>query len=133
MRLIVCILTLCILWSACKKENNNDDALRIPEGAYAGTFTRTGMSTAHVTINFGQNAYDGESDTDKYPAICHGSFNLSGNLIVFADSCAWTANFDWSLILNGTYSISFQDDGIIRIWRTSGNITDEYLLRKLQR
>lgn len=132
MKLIVCVIALSVILGACKKNNENDLPRRI-DGSYSGTFNRTGMDTADVKLSFGENLYEGQSDMEKYPAICRGSFNLSQNLIVFADSCTWTANFDWTLILNGTYNISFQDNDAIRIWRTNGNITDEYLLRRMFR
>ena len=132
MRLIACILALATLLSACKKENEENDA-RIPNGVYAGTFSRTGMATVHVNIEFEANTFEGQSDTDKYPAICHGTYNISDNRVIFTDLCTWTADFDWSLILNGTYDISFREDGVIRIRRTTGTLTDEYLLQKLQR
>ncbi|MET0393431.1 MAG: hypothetical protein ABW019_09835 [Chitinophagaceae bacterium] len=132
MRLIACILVLCTLLSACKKENDENPP-QIPAGVYAGTFSRTGMETVQVKIEFEANTYEGQSDTDKYPAICHGSYSLSNDRVIFTDVCTWTADFDWSLILNGTYTISFQDDGWVRIWRISGSVTDEYLLRKLER
>lgn len=132
MRLIACILALCTLLSACKKEND-ETAPQIPAGVYAGTFSRTGMETVNVKIEFEANTYEGQSDTGKYPAICHGTYQLSDNRVIFTDLCTWTADFDWSLILNGTYNITLQDGAQVRIWRTNGAVTDEYLLQKLQR
>lgn len=129
MRLIICALVLLAILASCKKDNESDSARPI-DGGYSGTFTRTGMDTARVTLSLGENLYEGQSNTERYPAICRGSFELSQNVIVFADSCTWTANFDWTLILNGTYNISFLNDNGIRIWRTNGDITDEYLLKR---
>ncbi|HEX2628716.1 MAG TPA: hypothetical protein VHM26_06890, partial [Chitinophagaceae bacterium] len=97
-----------------------------------GTFTRTGMDTASVNILFDGTNFSGSSDRVNYPAICHGSFDLNDNLIRFNDSCAWTANFDWSLILSGQYNISYNDRGV-RIWKTNGTVTDEYLLNRVVR
>lgn len=135
MRRIASIIILATLWLSCKKEESNESGTpRQINGVYAGTFVRTGMDTASVMLTFQHNTFQGESDTDKYPAICHGSFTTGSNSIVLVDSCAWTANFDWSLILNGTYNIAFQDnDNAIRIWRTNGAVTDEYMLRRVVR
>ena len=94
-----------------------------------GLFTRTGMDTSRVSIFFDQNRFEGQSTQVNYPAICRGTFELDENTVTFVDSCAWTANFDWSLILSGTYNINFSD-GTVRIWKTNGAVTDEYLLRQ---
>lgn len=92
------------------------------------------MDTANVAITLGNNHFEGQSDRDQYPAICRGSYATSASTIAFVDSCTWTANFDWSLILNGTYNISQGNEGnTIRIWRTNGTITDEYLLGRVSR
>lgn len=135
MRFLVPILALTllvvILIAACKKDNTD-----IPadfDGMYSGTFHRTGMDTADVTLTFSENTFQGQSSREKYPAICHGSFDAEQGLISFVDSCTWTADFDWSLILNGAYTLSFRSDESIRIWRTNGTVTDEYILRKRSR
>jgi hypothetical protein len=131
MKLFVSILALTLLFAACQKDNDKDaPALG---GLYSGTFNRTGMDTSNVSLDFSANLFEGTSDQAKYPAICNGSFEANESTIVFTDSCSWTADFDWSLILNGTYNLSYQDDNRIRIWKTNGTVTDEYLLRKVVR
>lgn len=114
---------------ACDKSDGASFSL---SGRYMGSFSRTGMDTSSVTVNFSGNRFDGQSDQLHYPAICRGSFDLDENTIQFTDSCSWTANFDWSLILSGQYSISY-NDGTVRIWKTNGTVTDEYLLRQVIR
>jgi hypothetical protein len=131
MRFIVPILALSLIFLACQKDNDPESVEF--EGLYSGTFSRTGMDTSNVTIEFLNNTYNGRSDREKYPAICRGSYEADENSIVFRDSCTWTADFDWSLILNGTYSLSLQSDNNIRIWKTNGTVTDEYLLRRVVR
>ncbi len=111
---------------ACEKSASDDQVL---SGRYLGIFSRTGMDTSQVSLFFDLNHFEGFSSNNYYPAICAGNFELSAGQISFADTCAWTANFDWSLILSGDYNIQFTD-GIVRIWKTSGGITDEYLLRQ---
>lgn len=124
-KLLFIIATACI-FIACDKTETDSHSLN---GRYTGIFSRTGMDTSQVSLVFSGSRFDGESDESRYPAICHGSFKLSDQMIHFTDSCAWTANFDWSLILSGKFNISFSD-GTVRIWKTNGNITDEYLLRQ---
>lgn len=128
MRLLVPILALTLIIAACQKDN--DAVIANFDGMYSGTFHRTGMDTTEVTLSFSQTIFEGESSREKYPAICRGSFEIEDNIISFADSCTWTADFDWSLILNGTYNFSFRSDNTLRLWRTNGTVTDEYILRK---
>jgi hypothetical protein len=132
MKLYFITLSLILLTLSCKK-NNNAPAGHNLSGSYSGIFYRTGMDTAGVVINFNGNNFDGQSNRPKYPAICRGSFDLDATTINFIDSCQWTADFDWSLILNGNYNIDFKNDGTVRIWKTNGYITDEYSLTRLIR
>ncbi len=122
-----------VLLIACDKDESvtTSESFNL-EGRYLGTFHRTGMDTAEVTILLRDSHFEGSSDTPKYPAICGGSFNVQGSMINFTDSCSWTADFDWSLILSGTFNLQI-NDGTVKIWRTNGAITDEYLLRKAVR
>lgn len=128
-RMITCLIALTVFFS-CKK--NDDENRGIPEGMYIGIFHRTGMDTAAVTLTLDGNNYNGQSDMPKYPGICHGSYEFDDNTIRFTDSCSWTANFDWTLILNGSYSLS-RNNNEFRFSRTNGNVTDEYILKKAQR
>jgi hypothetical protein len=128
-RLVAIMTAAAITLTACDKSDSTSFSLN---GRYMGTFSRSGMDTVGVSILFDENNFDGSSERVNYPAICHGSFDLNDNLIRFNDSCAWTANFDWSLILSGQYNISY-NDGNVRIWKTNGAVTDEYLLRQVTR
>jgi hypothetical protein len=127
--MITCLLALSVFF-ACRKDD--DDDMTLAEGMYIGTFTRTGMDTASVSLTLTGNQFNGQSDMAKYPGICHGSYAINDNTISFSDSCAWTANFDWSLILNGAYSLS-RNNNTLKFSRTNGNITDEYNLSRIVR
>lgn len=132
MKLFVSILAFSMLLLACQKDNAEDSISF--DGVFVGTFNRTGMDTSEVNIEFSANRFWGESDQAKYPAICGGSYETNNSTIVFSDSCTWTADFDWSLILNGTYNFSYNNsENTMRIWRTNGTVTDEYFLRRLVR
>ena len=119
-------VVLAILFYSCEKTESASYSLG---GTYMGMFSRTGMDTTQVSLFFDQNRFNGKSSRANYPAVCAGTFLLEDNTIQFRDTCAWTANFDWSLILSGSYNISISD-GTVRIWKTNGAITDEYLLRQ---
>ena len=116
---------------ACNKNDDNDD-MTLSEGMYIGTFHRTGMDTSVVTLTLDGNKFNGQSDRKLYPAICSGTYEYYENTIRFTDSCTWTANFDWTLILNGPYSVTRKNNEL-RFSRTVGNIIDEYVLTKTPR
>jgi hypothetical protein len=132
MKALALIIIASLLLAACEKNKDQENAVQL-NGSYFGTFSRTGMDTANVMFQFQENTFQGSSNKIKYPALCHGSFDLDQRSIYVVDSCSWTADFDWTLILNGSYNISFANDLEVRIWRTNGNVTDEYLLRKIVR
>ena len=102
-------------------------------GKFLGTFHRTGGETSNVSILFTGNLFEGESDKMKYPAICRGTFSVdhANDRITFDNTCAWTADFDWTLILDGEYQFDVNEDQSLSIHRTNGNITDEYKLYRV--
>ena len=132
MKAFALILISCFVFAGCEKSKDQETPVQL-DGAWFGTFSRTGMDTANVMFQFQDNTFQGSSSKTKYPAICHGSFDIDQHSIYLIDSCTWTADFDWTLILNGTYNFSQTSDLEVRIWRTNGNVTDEYILRKIVR
>jgi hypothetical protein len=136
MRQVFFLLGSVLFLAACEKsdsdDNNPPDATIY--GRYTGTFSRTGMDTTNVQIGLlSTNKFEGTSDRPNYPAICGGNFTFDGNILAVNDTCSWTANFDWSLIFDGNYNVSFTGQNTVRLWRTTGSVTDEYLLRKMVR
>ena len=128
MKSILIGISLLSILIACDKSESPTESYQL-EGRYLGTFHRTGMDTSDVSILFRDGQFEGASDVNRYPAICNGSFALQGSMINFKDNCSWTADFDWSLILTGTFNFEV-NDGTVRIWKTNGAVTDEYSLRK---
>ena len=130
MRRILLLLS-CITLLSCQKDDKENGTFHL-EGTYAGTFHRTGMDSVTVQINFENKKFKGFSERTHYPSICGGSFSLDGASIVFSDSCTWTADFDWTLILDGRYSFNVSGDQLI-ITKTNNALTDEYILRRIVR
>lgn len=84
----------------------------------------------NVTLTFSDQHFNGQSNMSRYPAICNGTFQLSGDSIQFNNACVFTADFDWTLILSGRYDIYTIEDQLI-ITRTYNNqVKDVYNLRK---
>ena len=104
----------------------------IQDGTYMGQFVRSSplarYAAANVTLKIAGDRFSGKSDKPNYPAICEGTFKVSRNSIEFLDECSWTANFDWTYILKGTFDLNF-NDGKLEMTRTIGDNTDHYSLK----
>jgi hypothetical protein len=124
------MVTICFF--SCQKENGEIDGQEL-SGRFKGTFNRSSSTeTAQVNITFKSDmTYEGTGGPSNYPAICGGTFQRNGNKLAVKDTCAWTANFDWSLIFDGNYSVEFTGENTVRIWRTLRNLTDEYRLTRI--
>lgn len=135
MKRVVLLLGIAITFFACQKENDDNDAVEPTiYGRYTGTFHRTGMDTAEIELSLlSDNRFEGSSSKVTYPAICSGDFTFDGNTLSVNDTCTWAANFDWTLIFDGTYNVSFNGENSLRIWRTNGTFTDEYQLSRFVR
>lgn len=114
-RTSVILLVILGLMSAC--EHNDIGPAELKNGTYAGIFYRTSPTAdgmvSHVTLTLENGTYTGQSDIPRYPAICRGSYVISDQNIEFTNECPWTAEFDWTFILSGTYTISRSDNQII--------------------
>ena len=135
MKYAAILILFAVLLSACEKDddNNTSNESELPYGLYRGTFHRTGMDTANVSLNIQANYFEGSSEAGRfYPAICRGSYTIDRNGIQFQDSCAWQANFDWTLILNGRFELS-KNGNEVRLKRENGRSTDEYQLTRMAR
>lgn len=111
-----------------------DDRLNVGSlnGRYEGIFFRTAPAANHqtsdVTLVFKGDTFEGSGNITKYPAICHGTYTLTGDVIEFNNLCVWTAEFDWSYILSGKFIISREGNEIIMIRTYSGGVYDTYKL-----
>ena len=112
---LIVMIALLLGLSSCEKTKNTSTA--IPDGTYFGTFQRTGPGAdgqiANVSLTFHSGVWFGESDLANYPALCRGTYEVEGNKLIIKDDCLWTAQFDWSFILNGEYSIEMDSDSLI--------------------
>jgi len=135
-RVLLSVVIFSILGVSCESDHQN--ATEIPIGIYSGTFQRQlafgGGEIANVSITFSENTWTGQSDIAKYPALCHGTFSLDKSKIIFTNECAWTAEFDWSLILGGTYDFTLNGKQLVITKGYSGpstdTWTDKYILTK---
>lgn len=119
---------------SCSKKMDTFPEPTIYSGTYAGTFQRQTLTSSvpsQVSITFSTGGYwSGASATYRYPALCGGTFQVMGNQVDFTDTCGWTADFDWTLILNGTYEMSQYDDTLVLTRQQANNTVDIYKLKK---
>ena len=120
---ILFLLTVLIITFSCNKDNENVEPNL--EGQYIGTFERNG-NTSNVELDLNNGEYSGESEIVKFPAICNGNYIVSNNSIEFENQCFWTAEFDWTLILNENWNYTFENN-ILTMIKSNG---DKYILTK---
>ncbi len=118
--------------ASCKKSEPVSPTL---SGSYLGIFTRAvggSDSSSKVSIHFSGNTFTGTSDHDKFPAICQGTYRLTEDSISFQNMCFFTADFDWTLILSGSYQYRRQGDSLwfVRSWGDFIYEADFYILKK---
>lgn len=137
------LLLFPILLLYCTPYNSTDDLLEaepsdnLIEGVYNGSFIRSTVNVrftaSEVTITLKDGKFEGTSSTEKYPAICRGTYEISGSEVIFKNDCAWTAEFDWRYILSGAFDYSFEDNGTLRVRRAyndDSSTVDSYILTK---
>jgi hypothetical protein len=103
-KVIICCTVLLML--SCKKEKT----FNIPDGTYQGTFERQTPAgsgeISNVSITFSSGKWSGQSQYPKYPALCRGTYTDSKDAVTFTNECAWTADFDATLVLGNDYSMT---------------------------
>jgi hypothetical protein len=119
------IFLLCCLLSCGK---SGDDIVFL-EGTYIGYFHHNHADTTRVTLRFLGNHFEGESTDSRHPALCRGSVEQDEATLRFRDSCNRHFSPGATLVLNGPYNYEFNNDGTLRIWRSSESALDEYILR----
>ena len=113
--------------TSCEKSHID----KISDGVYTGTFQRQlafgGGDTANVTLTFSSNKWNGQSDMPKYPALCHGTYRIDKQKIIFTNDCIWTADFDGTLILGGEYTFNQSSNQLGFIRDDRGPSRDTYV------
>ena len=94
-------------------------------GYYKGIFERNGK-TANVELTLDNDTFSGHSDTDGFPAICDGVIWASDSTISFGNACIWTADFDWTLILNESWNYNLTSN-VLTLTKHNG---DKYVLTR---
>ncbi|GGK58243.1 hypothetical protein ACD591_15890 [Rufibacter glacialis] len=129
----VLLLFLAFLSFSCFEEEEDAPGV-LPSGTYVGTFTRSSPTALYpssdVTLVLQDQSFSGSSSLPQYPAIGKGTYRVQGQEVVFKDESFWTANFDWTLILDGTFTLATDAQGGITLTRRRGDISDVYMLTR---
>ena len=127
------LITAILFLISCKKDNSINQI--ITDGTYKGTFQReivwSSSAPANITLVFSANQWSGSGDRAKYPALCHGTYTINNDTIIFGNECAWTAEFDWSLILSGKYALK-QSGNTIEFTRDYRSSTSDTSIDKFR-
>ena len=91
----------------------NDTNYSFEEGYYSGTFIiveSDGQTlTGNVNFSFINDQYSVIPETRYLPPVGAGMYEIYLNVINITDTVPHTAEFDWTLILNGNFEFSYND------------------------
>ena len=118
---ILFFFSLLTVVSGC--ENDDDKIQTSINGTYSGIFERN-ENTSNVELIFNDGTFSGQSEIEKFPGICNGTYEISGNTIIFNNNCPWTAEFDWPLVLSDEWDFNFTNN-ILTMTNLNG---DKYTL-----
>ena len=110
-KFIAAILSITTLLCSCKKED-----IEIKDGTYTGTFTVTYLSntqSGQTTLELKNGKFSCTGNSNRIPAGGSGTVSSYNSQITFNDEKAWTADFDWNLILSGKYDYTFDGKKLI--------------------
>ena len=132
MRTTPVILMLTLFFVSCTKEHSAPAT-----GIYKGSFRREmsggiNKGAVAVTITLKDGRFSGTSEDPHYPAIGFGRYTLDNETIQFVNESVFTADFDWTLILNDRFNRTTAGDSIVWI-RNEGDFVltqDIYTLKK---
>lgn len=130
MKWMVLLALVSFGFSSCEKECGNDKSLN---GLYKGTFKRYNVHNApeaEIQLSLKYPDWSGSSNINKYPALGNGSFSTGDGTLKFRNRTVWTADFDWTFILDGTYLDQSHGDSLIFTRSYPGGGVDVYRLKK---
>ena len=125
-------LFFCLALISC---SDNAVSPKMLEGSYEGIFIMTCTDctpqSTDVVLDFDNSQFTGSSNSRNLPAIGTGAFSIKENNIQFTNASFWTADFDWSLILDGNYKCTFKEE-TLQLERKLGKHTYTYQLKKIK-
>lgn len=133
MRIFIPLSLALIAFFSCSKEKEETNNAPI-KGKYSGTFKRYNQAediTANVSLVFLNNGWTGTSNLVHYPALAKGTWSMHDQEVLnFENTSTWTADFDWTLILDGIYILHKNDDSLVFTKSYGNGGVDVFKLRK---
>ena len=127
----ILILLLGLITLSCNRDDSNY-LTEFKEGEYEGIFFRTQPNAfyepSNVNLTLKDGNFEGFSSKNEYPMICEGIYEIGENEIIFNDHCSWTADFDWTYILNRSFTFEVIDGKLYLIKDYENGIIDTYQL-----
>ncbi|MFY0697980.1 MAG: hypothetical protein JXR11_09040 [Balneola sp.] len=124
-------LLLIIVSLSCDRDDSGY-LTEFEEGEFEGEFIRSSpwgfYAPSEVSLTLRDGKFEGTSSRAKFPAICRGSYEIDRNEIIFQNECPWTAEFDWSLILSGTFTYEIVEGELYLFKGDHDGILDNYQL-----
>ncbi|MBB6108433.1 hypothetical protein [Mucilaginibacter lappiensis] len=123
------LLSATLSFTACTKDKATAPPQKL-DGTYTGAFTSSSTDATNATakVVISGKTYQATLNT-AFGVSSKGSYATGNNQIAFTDSTVHTANFDWGLLLNGTYTSTTKGDSLILVKKGAGfNYT--YRLKK---
>jgi hypothetical protein len=111
---LLVLLSFVVIATGCKKVNITTQKL---QGNYTGQLVSKSdqPSVTNFNVQLSGNTYQASATSGVLPLGTKGSFKVNNNQVVFVDSLAHTANFNWGLLLNGSYATQLKGDSLILI------------------
>lgn len=111
------VLTTSLFFLSCSKEILQSTTI---DGSYQGVFEWTNTNPAvdfmplkgDVTVTFEGLNYSSTGNANYVPASSGGKYFIKKDVMTFTDTMMHTANFDWNMLLNGSYAYSISGDNI---------------------
>ncbi len=111
------LFSLLLFTASCSDKIN----LTLLDGNYTGSFyytgpgeTKTVISKETISVSLSGSEYTSTGEASRIPAGGAGEFNLvDKEEVQFNDKHVWTADFDWNLILNGSFIYELKNDSLI--------------------
>lgn len=122
----------CLFLISCEAGLLGDGVLT--DGTYVGVFTRMDpvakYQPSNVTITITGDRFVGSSSIRHYPAICEGRFSTNGRVVEFENDCLFTADFDWTYILGGTFQLETERNTLMLTKSYGAGRYDTYTLTR---
>jgi hypothetical protein len=122
--LLLLVLSV-VMISSCSKNGSPSPNL---DGSYTGRVIANQDHSVVGNVNVQLSGKNYQSAfTGSLSYMSRGTFTINNNNVIFTDSLAHTANFNWGILLSGTYTPTFNGDSLFLV-RTDGSYA--YRLKK---